>query len=194
MSARASTALLALALAACHPSDVDPMKTQDKILPYRVTAAFADHAGMRIPPDGTVPRERVLDPGPGFGGDAQGQPLKIIPVPVDLVLLERGRTVYEGTCAACHGVLGDGNSEVASKMSLIKPTSLHANRVLALPPGELYRVIINGYGLMNSYAEQISVRDRWAVVAYVQALQLSQDARLADLPAAEQERLRQGAP
>lgn len=193
MSAR--PAILALvALAACHPQDVDPMKTQDKILPYRVSATFPDDMGMRVPPAGTIPRERDLDVALGQGTDAQGKPLSRIPVRVDEPLLARGRIVFDGNCAVCHGVLGDGDSEVASKMSLLKPPSLHSARVLALSPGALYQVIRDGYGLMNAYAEQIQPRDRWAVVAYVQALQLSQHARLSQLSPAARARLEGSAP
>ncbi len=85
-------------------------------------------------------------------------------------------------CAACHGLAGDGDSPVARNMALRKPPSLHEPRIRALPAGRLYAVVRDGYGLMPSYAEELSVGERWAVVAYVRALQLSQGARLAELP------------
>ena len=94
--------------------------------------------------------------------------LEHVPIPVDRLLLEHGRERFEILCAACHGITGDSESVVAGNMDLRKPPSLHEDRIRAFPAGRLYRVIRVGYGLMPSYAAQLSVDERWGVVAYVQ--------------------------
>jgi mono/diheme cytochrome c family protein len=102
-------------------------------------------------------------------------------------MLEDGKRRFEIVCAACHGMVGDGNSVVAEKMALIAPPSIHA--YADRPVGFFYDLITEGYGLMPSYAAQIPRPQRWAVVAYVRALQRSQNARLQDAPADVQARL-----
>jgi mono/diheme cytochrome c family protein len=107
-----------------------------------------------------------------------------VPVPVTRALLDRGRRRFAIACATCHGVAGDGDSPVARTMQRRRPPSLHEPRLVALGPGALYRVIIDGYGLMPSYAKLVAPDDRWAVVAYVRTLQLAWRVRLAALPPA----------
>jgi mono/diheme cytochrome c family protein len=85
-------------------------------------------------------------------------------------------------CALCHGLAGDGDSIIAGKMGQRAPPSLHEPRLRALEASAIYRVVRDGYGLMPRYAEHLSPRERWAVVAYVRALQLSQGLPLADAP------------
>jgi mono/diheme cytochrome c family protein len=97
------------------------------------------------------------------------------PLEIDVADVRWGRTRFEIFCATCHGTLGTGQTQVAENMRLRKPPSLHSAAIRAYPPGRIFAVISRGYGLMPSYAGQLSVADRWAVVAYVQALQLSQD-------------------
>jgi mono/diheme cytochrome c family protein len=103
-------------------------------------------------------------------------------VPVDLALLQRGRNRFRIYCATCHGPLGDGASQVAENMKLRKPPSLHEARLVDYPPGRMYRVIAEGYGLMPAYADELGVNDRWAVVAFIGALQMSQQVALLELP------------
>ena len=110
-----------------------------------------------------------------------------IPLPVTRKLLELGRKRFDITCATCHGPLGDGDSIVARQMSLHPPPSLH--RYVNKPSGYFYEVISKGFGMMASYAAELSVEERWAVVAYVRALQLSQLTPIGELPANEQQRL-----
>lgn len=180
-SALAPAALLGLALAACHPSDVDPMKAQQKQKAYRANDFFDDGRGMRTPPAGTVAREAIIDPALR-DGELNGQPLATIPLPVDLALLTLGRKRYDISCAVCHGVLGDGKSVMADKFSLRLPPSLLDARLRGRPPGNLFKVVTQGYGVMPSYAAEIPVRERWAVVAYLKALQRSAETTLADAP------------
>lgn len=116
------------------------------------------------------------------GDTGPGRLAERIPIPVTPELLRVGRERFDIHCAACHGALGDGASPVARKMQLRPPPSLHLARIRAFSPGRLFQVVQYGYGLMPSYAGVLSLRERWAVVAYVQALQLSQYARVAELP------------
>jgi mono/diheme cytochrome c family protein len=102
-------------------------------------------------------------------------------------LLELGRKRFDITCGTCHGPVGDGNSIVATQMSLRPPPSLH--KYSDRPPGYIFDVITKGFGLMASYAADMTVEERWAVVAYVRALQLSQAVPLTQIPPAERARL-----
>ncbi len=192
IGARAAWLAAAIAVcAACDSGEALPdwsrMITQPKLLPYGETAMFPDGRAMRPLPPGAVPRERIADPGLGTalrdGRTAAGDG-DSLPVPVTRALLDRGRQRFAIACATCHGVAGDGDSAVARNMQRRRPPSLHEPRLVALTPGALYRVIVDGYGLMPSYAKLLTPDDRWAVVAYVRTLQLAWHVRLAALPAA----------
>lgn len=136
---------------------------------YGPSEVFEDGRAMRTLPDGVVAREQALSPMPQQ--------------PISRALLERGRDRFDIHCAVCHGVLGNGDSVVAHNMELRKPPSLHEPRLVALTPEELHRVVAEGYGLMPSYRSHLAPIDRWAVVAYVRALQLSQRIPIVALPA-----------
>ena len=188
-----ATALLALAGAACDENILDQMADdQPKANRYRESKFFDDGLTMKAPPAGTVPRERItlnarLTTGREPDGPIQtnGEPLPMyvttIPVPMTRKLLDLGRKRYDITCGTCHGMLGDGDSIVARQMALRPPPSLH--RYTDRPAGYIYEVITKGFGMMASYAAELTVEERWAVVAYIRALQLSQNATLADVPA-----------
>lgn len=182
-------ALLALlAGAGCSDRGFEQMGVQQKDLPYAENPWFEDGRAMRVPPDGAVPRERELGSREFMTGrDDAGAWVARIQVPVTRALLERGRTDFDRTCAACHGVLGDGDSVVAKNMALVTPPSLLARA--ERPDGFFFAVIGEGHGLMPSYAGQLGPTDRWAVVAYLRALQRSQDAPVGDAPADERRRL-----
>jgi mono/diheme cytochrome c family protein len=171
---RAAVFVIALAgtltiVAGCTESDIDPMMRQEKMKAYWANDYFADGRSMRIPPTGTVAREHVID-------------FDKAP-PVTAALVERGHNRFDIDCAVCHGYAGDGDSVVASKMSLRGPPSLIDDKVRAYPVEKIFDVATNGYGYMPRYDAQISVADRWAIANYVKALQLSQHASLADVPA-----------
>jgi mono/diheme cytochrome c family protein len=177
MRARAAAVLL-LGLAACPR--LDPMQRQQKAKAYQASPAAPNAPAMRHPPAGTVPHGPLLPPEVATGLGPDGRAVAAVPLEVTPALLARGRQRFEIVCAACHGVLGDGESQVARNMSLRPPPSLHAYR--DVPDGHVFRVITHGFGLMPSYAPELTVEERWAVVAYVRALQLSQYARLDQLP------------
>ena len=165
--------LALLATTACPR--LDPMNTgENRRKAYQASAQFADGLAMRHPPAGTVPYRSARDPVVETGLAPDGKPVRESPLEVTAATLARGRQRFDILCATCHGVLGDGESQVALNMSLRKPPSLHAYRDVG--DGYLFRVLSNGFGLMPSYANALTVEDRWAVVAYVRALQLSQHA------------------
>jgi mono/diheme cytochrome c family protein len=143
---------------------------------------FRDGRALQTPPAGTVARQQAIGPSDYAEGMHLDNYVDHIPVPIDLALIERGQQRFEIFCAACHGLLGDGDSKVAENMTLRRPRSLHDPEVRQYPPGRIYRVITHGYGLMPAIGWQLPIGDRWAVVAYVRALQLSQSAELAALP------------
>jgi mono/diheme cytochrome c family protein len=172
-------ALLPL-LALCACPRLDPMQRQAKVKAYQGSEYFPNGLGMRTPPPGTVPYGASVDPAIRSGRGPDGKPVALLPVKVDAALLARGRQRFEITCATCHGVLGDGDSQVAMNMSLRRPPSLHDFR--DLPDGYIFQIISEGFGLMPSYAASLPVEDRWAVVAYLRALQLSQRASLDEVP------------
>jgi mono/diheme cytochrome c family protein len=184
-------AVLLLFVCACSSVDIDPMESQAKYKAYQASSFYEDGRAMRTPPEGSVPRERVLSNAPLEQGiDENGAPLVNFPVGLTPALLEEGRHRFEITCAACHGLLGDGNSLVARNMSLKPPPSLYPF-ARSLPPGRIFQIISNGWGLMPPYAEHISAHERWAVIAYLRALERSQNATIADVPAAERRDLEQ---
>ena len=189
MSRRAALLLWAAFLAGCP--GLDPMQRQAKVKAYQASEFHADGLGMRTPPAGTVPYGSVGDPALQRGVGADGKPLPRAPVALTLPLLTTGRKKFEIHCAACHGLVGDGKSQVALNMALRKPPSLHLYR--DVPDGYLYQVISQGFGLMPSYAAELTPEERWGVVGYVRALQLSQHASAAQVPPATMHTLQGGA-
>ena len=112
------------------------------------------------------------------------------PLPLNAELLERGEGRYKIFCSPCHGLQGDGNGMVAMR-GMKHPPSYHIDRLRQSPNGYYYDVITNGFGAMQGYDAQVPPRDRWAIIAYLRALQLSRSARAADLPAELREKLNQ---
>ena len=173
-----------LFLAACEgphlgwPWDWERMIEQPRYDAYAASPFFADGMAMRTPPVGTVPYRAVGTRAPL----PTTPPGDTIPLAVDAALLASGRERFDIVCAPCHGLDGSARTPVAASMTLRPPPSLHEPRLRALGPGALHRIVAEGYGLMPSYAPLLDVRARWAVVAYVQALQRSQNALLAELP------------
>jgi Cytochrome C oxidase, cbb3-type, subunit III len=197
-----ATAILGLSAlsASCIDENIlDQMADdQPKANRYRESKFYADGLTMLAPPAGTVPRERItlnsrLTTGREPDGPIQtnGEPLPMyvttVPIPMTRKLLDLGRKRYDITCGTCHGTLGDGDSIVARQMALRPPPSLH--RYTDRPAGYIYEVITKGFGMMASYAAELTVEERWAVVAYIRALQLSQGTPAAELPADVRQRL-----
>lgn len=176
----------------CEPWDLDleRMIDQPRFTSYEQCEACPERSIMMMPPAGTVPRSQELGPTAVVRGRAGGAYLAQIPLPVDRGVLERGRDRFDIYCAACHGRLGNGVSQVAENMALRKPANLLDAPYLDYPPGRIFTAITSGYGLMRSYAAELPAGDRWAVVAYVRALQLSQHVALGELPPRVQDEAR----
>jgi hypothetical protein len=168
------------------------MHDQPRFKPLAENPFFADRRSARPRVAGTVARGHLPDDGVVHTGKANGIFTEVFPLPVTLELLQRGRDRFESFCAPCHGRTGRGDGMVTQR-GFKKPSSYHVDRLRGMPVGYYYDVITNGFGAMADYAAQIPVEERWAVVAYVRALQLSQDARRADVAAEylpERERIR----
>jgi cytochrome c553 len=190
----AMLALLAVTAVACDENILDPMADrQQKATRYKESDFYADGLWMRPPPAGTVPRERITLNRPlteGREPDGPIQPntealphyVNTVPLPMSRKLLELGRKRFDITCATCHGPAGDGNSIVATQMALRPPPSLMKAQYVQKPAGYIFEVATKGFGLMASYAAELTVEERWAVVAYIRALQLSQSTPAAALP------------
>jgi hypothetical protein len=194
MVGAALLALLAATAVGCDENILDPMADrQPKATRYKESDFYADGLWMRPPPEGTVPRERITLNAPLTSGrDADG-PLQTnaealphfvntVPLPMSRKLLDLGRKRFDITCATCHGPLADGNSIVATQMALRPPPSLVKAQYVQKPAGYIYEVISKGFGMMASYASELTVEERWAVVAYLRALQISQNTPAAALP------------
>jgi len=146
------------------------------------SATFADGRASRGAPDGTVARGWLRADEAFYTGKVAGQPLEQFPFAIAHADLARGQQRFGIYCTPCHGQLGDGNGMVVQR-GLRQAASFHQDRLRQETPGYFFDVITNGFGAMPDYATQIPVRDRWLIVAYVRALQLSQHASVADVPA-----------
>jgi mono/diheme cytochrome c family protein len=186
-------ALIWVAAIGCDEDTINPMAArQPRVSAYGGSDFYSDGMGMRSPPAGTVPRQRVTG-NPGLTSGKQGKEYSnVFPLRLDEPLMRLGQKRYNVICATCHGPLGDGDSIVARQMSLRPPPSLmdYTNR----PTGYLFEVITKGHGLMASYEAELPLPERWAVVAYVRALQVSRTATLDKAPLAERTRLEKETP
>lgn len=159
------------------------MYDQQKLRPLRPTRLFPNGSSAQDPPPGTLPRalpgerlDRAYRGGIDEGGQYTGAP-----APVTREVLLRGQERYAIHCSPCHGLAGDGQGMIVLR-GYKRPVSLHIDRLRAREEGYFVDVIANGFGVMPSYAGQVAPPDRWAIAAFVGALQLSQSAAFTDLP------------
>lgn len=167
---------------------IQHMTAQEKFKPQTPNPMFADGRAMRPPVAGTVPfgpmRSMVVET-----GRENGQFVHTIPVPVTEAMVRRGRERYGIYCSPCHGLAGYGDGLVARRAEQLQegtwtpPTSLHTDQVRNRQNGHIFNTITNGIRNMTAYGSQIEPEDRWAIVAYVRALQRSQKASPEDIPA-----------
>ncbi len=177
-----------LALAGCRQD----MHDQPKFIPLRPTEFFSDGRSARTLPEGTVARGHLNDDLAFYTGKGpDGKPVDELPFPATAAVLERGRGRFNVYCSPCHDRLGEGNGMIVRR-GLRHPPSYHIDRLRQVPNGYIFDVITSGFGAMQDYAAQIPPRDRWAIVAYIRALQLSHNATMADVPPAERARLEAG--
>ena len=169
---------LLMALSACR---ID-MHVQPRQNPLSRSDFYADQRSARPPVEGTVARGDLREDTYFYTGKIGNNPGDVMPFPVNKQVLERGRERFNIFCAPCHSRLGDGNGFVPSRGFARKPPSFHIPRLQKAPLGYFYDIITNGFGIMPDYASQVPPRDRWDIVAYVRALQLSQNATMDDVP------------
>jgi hypothetical protein len=167
------------------------MASQPHIRPLEQSAFFEHGQSARPVVPGTVPsgytRNNVrLEQAGHFDPNAQG-----LPFPLTREVLERGRERFNIYCAACHAQTGAGDGMVVRR-GFSRPPSFQTDALRAAPMGHFYDVMTDGFGAMPSYAVQIPTEDRWAIAAYIRALQLSQHATLDDVPAENRNQLEQG--
>jgi len=163
------------------------MANQPKNRPLSPSEFFGDGRSERPLVENAVAHGAIADDELFVPKDSNNFPLT-----VDLKLLGRGEERYNIFCSPCHGLQGDGNGMVAMR-GMKRPPSYHQERLRQVPNGYVYDVITNGFGQMLGYSAQIPLRDRWAIIAYIRALQLSRNMKAADLPAELRERLNQSA-
>jgi mono/diheme cytochrome c family protein len=178
---------------------VPDMDQQPRYEAQQRNAAFADGRAMRPWPEGTVARGELREDDHLERGKVDGKWAERFPMPVTRQLIERGQERFGIFCAACHGLggLGGDLNGMVDRRALemeeplwVSPTSFHTEEVRGRTVGHLYNTITNGIRTMPAYGPQIPVEDRWAIVAYVRALQRSQNAGIEDVPADKRESLR----
>lgn len=177
-----------LALAGCTvPSEfLQRMEDQAKYEYYETSEFWADGKAMRTPPEGTVPRERPVG-NPGLTtGRVNGTLVSTIPLELNREVLEVGQKKYNIVCSQCHGQLGDGNSVVAENMALRLPPSLL--EIANKPDGHVFVAMTEGYGMMPSFAGELNIQERWAVVAYIRALQRARTTQAGGQPLPQENR------
>lgn len=187
----AAIPLLLLLLPGCDllpPIDFQRMIYQDRFSTWQSCAFFPDGRTLQAPPEHTIPHDAPTGTEGFLAGAEHGDLLQEIPVPITRELLSAGQWRFETWCATCHGMRGDGASVVAGTMDLRRPPSIAGPAARTLVDGRVYQVISDGYGLMRSYAEDLPTpEERWSVVAYLRALQVSHGVPLSSLPAGMRE-------
>jgi mono/diheme cytochrome c family protein len=167
------------------PVEIFPdMHRQAKLRPMESNYFFANGLSSRLPVTGTIARGSAYEDTPVNTGFVPGTTnfVETIPVPVTEKLLARGRERFSISCLPCHGAQADGNG-VTKKLGMAVVANLHDARIVKLADGEIFNVISNGRNLMQGYGANVTVADRWAIIAYVRTLQLSHLGMTNDLPA-----------
>jgi len=182
---RACSALCLVFLAGC--SLRQDMAYQPKDKPLAPSDFFGDGRSERPLVENTVARGWAANDQLFVAKDSNDFPL-----PVNQQLLERGQERYNIFCSPCHGLQGDGNGMVANR-GMKHPPTYHQDRLRRVPNGYIYDVVSNGFGAMLGYSAQVPPRDRWAIVAYLRALQLSRNAKVSELPRDLREKLEKAA-
>lgn len=164
------------------------MADQPSYRPFQPSAFFEDGRSARPLVPGTIPRGYLRTDAPLYTGKSGGEFVETFPFPITRAVLERGQERYNIFCAPCHDRVGSGQGMIVQR-GFPRPTSYHTPRLREAPVGYFFDVITNGFGKMYDYASRIPPRDRWAIVAYIRALQLSQYATLEDVPPEERQKL-----
>ncbi len=177
-----------VALAGCRPD----MQDQPKYIPLRPSEFFGDGRSERPLIEDTVARGHLDDDTAFYTGKTpDGKDLDAFPFPVTKDVILRGQERFNVYCSPCHSRVGDGEGMIVQR-GYRHPPTYHQDRLRQAPPGHFFDVMTNGFGAMPDYAAQIPPRDRWCIVAYIRALQLSQNASINDVPPEARAQLGQG--
>jgi hypothetical protein len=176
----AAAVLLAAGLGGCRQD----MHNQPKFRAFAHNAFFEDQRASRPLVAGVVARDHLNEDAAFFQGVGASGPVTANPLGMGLDVLQRGQQRYNIYCTPCHDQTGSGEGMIVQR-GYKQPPSMHDPRLRAVPDGYFFQVMTNGFGTMPAYAAQVPAKDRWAIVAYIRALQLSQNATLADVPESE---------
>ena len=178
-SARAvALAVACVALAGCRQD----MHDAPRYDPLEQSPFFSDGAASRMLVPNTVARGQLREDEHLYTGKVNGQPATEFPMPVTAEVMARGQERFNVYCSPCHGRSGEGNGMIVQR-GFRQPPSYHDERLRNEPVGYFFDVMTNGFGAMQDYSAQVTVTDRWAIAAYIRALQLSRQATVADVPA-----------
>lgn len=177
-------AALFLSLTACR----DDMHNQPRLKPLGASEFFSDHRASRPAIEDTVARGHLRLDDARYTGKMDGNDIDQFPIPIAKADIERGRTRFNIYCTPCHGYLGDGNGMVVLR-GYRQAATFYDDKYRKAPVGHFFDVITNGFGAMPSYASRITADDRWRLIAYIRALQLSESAKLTDVPADQRDKL-----
>jgi len=156
--------------------------------PYQESPFFSDGRATRLPPADTVARDGLMLDEHLYKGKMNGKDVEALPFPLTPELLNRGQERFGIYCSVCHGATGSGDGMIVQR-GFPAPPSFHLDRLRQAPIGHFFDAETNGWGKMYSFKDRIPVNDRWAIAAYIRVLQLSQNGRLADVPAADRDAL-----
>jgi mono/diheme cytochrome c family protein len=174
----------ALLLGGCQQKMAD----QPRYKPLAKSTFFGDDRSARPAVEGTVARGALQNDELFYTGKIGGKEADLFPYPVSEAMFRRGEERFNIYCSPCHDRTGRGNGLVVQR-GYRPPPSFHIDRLRQAPAGHFFAVMTHGVGAMPDYAEQVPPEDRWAIAAYIRALQFSQQARLADVPENERRRL-----
>jgi len=173
-----------LALAGCR----NDMHDQPRYKPLAASDFFSDHRSARPMVDGTVARGQLRIDEARYTGKIEGNDIDQFPIPIGKADIERGQDRFNVYCTPCHGHLGDGNGMVVLR-GYRQAASYYTDKLMKAPVGHFFDVITNGFGAMPSYASRVAPDDRWRIIAYIRALQLSESAKITDVPEPQRQNL-----
>jgi mono/diheme cytochrome c family protein len=178
---RQAASVGAFALAAVFSACRQDMHDQPRFKAYGKSDFYEDRRSARPLPEGTVARGQLREDAPLYTGKHGKEFAAAFPFEITAAVVARGRERFNVYCSPCHGRTGAGNGMVVQR-GFKQPPSYHIDRLRQAPHGYFFDVITSGFGAMQDYAAQIPVADRWAIVAYIRALQYSQHASIEDVP------------
>jgi len=189
MRLRFAPSLAAMLLACVFAGCRQDMHDQPKYVPMRASDFYPDKRSARPYVDGTVPAGEFQDGSPLYTGTIGDAPIDYFPMAITAADMKRGQERYGIYCAPCHGRVGDGNGVIVQR-GYRQPPSFHVDRLRTSPPGHYFDVVTHGFGAMPDYVAQVSPQDRWRIIAYIRALQLSQHASVDDVPATQRDQIK----